>query len=122
VRVHELSMCEAIARTAAAHAAGRAVRSVTVRIGHLRQAVPETLTFCWAMVTKTTALDGSELRVEHVPAVVTCAACGVATTLEAPILSCGSCGSREVRLRAGDEFLIASLELAPETTRSGDRD
>jgi hydrogenase nickel incorporation protein HypA/HybF len=120
--VHELSMCQAIARTASAHAAGRSVRSVTVRIGHLRQVVPETLAFCWTMVTSTTTLDGSELRVEHVPAVVTCAACGIATTLEAPVLACATCGSHDVRLRAGDELLVASLQLAPEATLSGERD
>jgi hydrogenase nickel incorporation protein HypA/HybF len=107
-------MCEAIARTVVDHAGDRPVRSVTVRIGHLRQVVPETLTFSWEMVTRTTALDGSGLRVEHVPAVVACAACGAVTTLDAPILACGTCGTRAVTLRSGDEMLITSIELAPE--------
>ena len=46
------------------------MRSVTVRIAHLRQVVLETLTFSWEIVTRTTALEGALLRVEHVPAVV----------------------------------------------------
>jgi hydrogenase nickel incorporation protein HypA/HybF len=121
VQVHELSMCEAIARTVAAHARGRQVRSVTVRIGHLRQVVPETLTFSWTMVTNATLLEGSELRVDHIPAVVSCDACGT-TTLDAPVLACASCGTRAVTLRSGDEFLVASLDLAPEAMVSGERD
>jgi hydrogenase nickel incorporation protein HypA/HybF len=113
VSVHELSMCEAIARTVADHAGDRQVRSVTVRIGFLRQVVPETLAFAWDMVTRTTPLDGSRLQVEHVPAVVGCAACGAVTRLDAPVLACGSCGTRAVTLRSGDELLIASLDVAP---------
>jgi hydrogenase nickel incorporation protein HypA/HybF len=111
VSVHELSMCEAIARTVADHAGGRPVRSVTVRIGHLRQVVPETLTFSWEMVTRATALDGARMHVEHVPAVVVCATCGAVTTLDAPILACGTCGTRAVTLRSGDEMLLTSIEL-----------
>jgi hydrogenase nickel incorporation protein HypA/HybF len=122
VPVHELSMCEAIAQTVADHAGGRSVRSVTVRIGVLRQVVPETLTFCWDMVTRTTALDGAALRVEHVPAVVVCASCGASTTLDAPVLACGSCGDRDVRLRSGDELLVASLEIAQDAAVSGEPD
>jgi hydrogenase nickel incorporation protein HypA/HybF len=119
VSVHELSMCEAIARTVDVHAGGRPVQSVTVRIGHLRQVVPETLEFSWSMVTSTTALEGTELRVEHVPAVVTCEACGATTTLDAPVLACETCGASAVTLISGDELLIASLELAPERSVSG---
>jgi hydrogenase nickel incorporation protein HypA/HybF len=111
VSVHELSICDAIARTVADHAAGRPVRSVTVRIGHLRQVVPETLMFSWEMVTRTTVLDGARLRVEHVPAVVACAACGAVTTLDAPILACGTCCTRTVALRSGDEMLVTSIEV-----------
>jgi hydrogenase nickel incorporation protein HypA/HybF len=87
------------------------VRSVTVRIGHLRQVVPDTLTFSWEMVTRATALDGARMHVEHVPAVVACAACGAVTTLDAPILACGTCGTRAVTLRSGDEMLVTSIEL-----------
>ena len=56
--MHELSMCDAIARTVVDRAAGRRVLSVSVRIGHLRQVVPDTMTFCWEMVTAGTELDG----------------------------------------------------------------
>jgi hydrogenase nickel incorporation protein HypA/HybF len=122
VSVHELSMCEAIARAVDVHAGGRPVQSVTVRIGHLRQVVPETLEFSWSMVTSTTVLEGTELRVEHVPAVVTCDACGATTTLDAPVLACGDCGARAVTLISGDELLIASLQLASEQIVSGRQD
>ena len=51
--MHELSICSAIASTAAKHAEGRPVSQVTVQIGHLRQVVPDALQFSWEVVSST---------------------------------------------------------------------
>lgn len=109
--MHELAISEAIARSAIKHAAGRPVASVIVQIGHLRQVVPDALTFSWEMATAGTELDGAELAVDHVPAVVACGACGERTTLEVPVLRCGTCGTHEVALEQGDELVLVSIEI-----------
>ncbi len=110
--MHELSLCEAIAGAVTRHAAGRPVARVLVRIGHLRQVVPDALTFSWEMLSTGTDLEGSVLDVESVPAVVSCSACGEETTLDLPILACGRCYNRDVTLISGEEFAVVSLELA----------
>ena len=84
---------------------------VLVRIGHLRQVVPDALTFSWQMLTAGTDLDGSVLEIESVPATVSCSACGAETTLDMPIVACGQCYSRDVTLLTGEEFAVVSLEL-----------
>jgi hydrogenase nickel incorporation protein HypA/HybF len=94
------------------HAAGRAVEQVTVRIGHLRQVVPDALLFGWELLTGATALEGAELVIEQVPATILCGQCGAESTLDLPVLACGSCGSFEVKLLTGDEFLVVSMDLA----------
>jgi hydrogenase nickel incorporation protein HypA/HybF len=109
--MHELSLSDAIRVTVMKHAEGRTVQQVTVRIGHLRQVVPEALLFAWKMVTQSTELDTTELIIEEIPAVVACTQCGEVTTLGAPILACGACESFDVKLLSGEEFLVASLEL-----------
>jgi hydrogenase nickel incorporation protein HypA/HybF len=109
--VHELSVCEAILGSVTTHADGRRVTQVNVRIGHLRQVVPDALLFGWEMLTEPTDLKGCELVVEQVPAVVRCSACAAETTLDMPILCCGSCGSFDVKLLSGEEFLIVSMDL-----------
>lgn len=109
--MHELSLCEAIADSVARHAAGRPVRRASVRIGYLRQVVPESMSFCWEVLTDGTDLAGCELDIEHVPAVVACAACGEVTALDLPVLLCGSCGSTEVVLQTGEELLLVSIDL-----------
>jgi hydrogenase nickel incorporation protein HypA/HybF len=110
-RVHELSLCEAIMQKALAHADGHRVEAVTVRIGHLRQVVPDALQFSWQVVTDSSELKGAELVIEQVPAVVECTDCGQRTTLDMPILACSSCESFEVKLVSGDEFLVVSMDL-----------
>jgi hydrogenase nickel incorporation protein HypA/HybF len=110
VRVHELSMCEAIARKVVDRADGRPVARVVVRIGHLRQVVPDAMTFSWELLTASTELDGAELEIEHVPAVVECSACAAVTTLTMPVLACAACGSIDVTLSSGDELLLVSFE------------
>ena len=110
--MHELSLCEAIADSVARHADGRPVRRASVRIGYLRQVVPESMSFCWQVLTDGTDLSGCELDIEHVPAVVACGACGEVTILDLPVLLCGSCGSTEVVLQAGEELLLVSIDLA----------
>jgi hydrogenase nickel incorporation protein HypA/HybF len=110
--MHELSLCEAIAGAVNRHAGGRPVTRVLVRIGHLRQVVPDALVFSWQMISTGTDLEGSELEIESVPATVACRACGSRTTLDMPIVACGECFDRDVELLTGEEFAVVSLELA----------
>jgi hydrogenase nickel incorporation protein HypA/HybF len=110
--VHELSICEAILQKVNAHAEGRAVTSVTAKIGHLRQVVPDALLFSWEVVTESTEHKGAVLQIEQVPAVIECTECGRRTTLDLPILSCSACESFAVTLISGDEFQLVSMEVS----------
>ena len=109
--MHELSICNAIASTAAKHADGRSVTQVTVQIGHFRQVVPDALQFSWEVVSEATVLKDAALVIEQVPAVVECASCGVRTTLDLPILACGHCQGFEVKLVSGEELIVVSIDL-----------
>ncbi len=90
-----MSICNAIARTATEHADGHPVSQVTVRIGYLRQVVPDALQFNWEVVSAQLGLEDAELVIEHVPAVVECRACGAV----------------DVRLVSGEELLVVSIDL-----------
>lgn len=110
--MHELAVCEAIAGTVRDRAGDGNPRVVRVRIGYLRQVVPDSLVFSWEMVTAGTDLEGCDLAVDYIPAVVACPACGARTTLCAPVLLCGSCDSADVELISGNEFDLASFDVA----------
>ena len=111
--VHELSVCGAIARIVERRAAGREVRTVHVQIGQLRQIVPDTLAYCWELLCADTALAGSRLEVENIPASIRCRACGRTTELgDLPVFACGGCTGINVELLSGEEFLVTALDLA----------
>jgi hydrogenase nickel incorporation protein HypA/HybF len=110
--LHELSLCEAIAESVSRHARGRGVTRVVVRVGHLRQVVPDSLLFSWEVLTSGSDLDGCLLDIEQVPATIECNRCHATTTLEMAIFVCGACGDSDVTVRSGEELLVVSLELA----------
>ncbi|CAN5233545.1 hydrogenase maturation nickel metallochaperone HypA [soil metagenome] len=109
--MHELSLCEAILNHVEERVGDRPVRRVEVRIGHLRQVVPDALMFSWEMLTECSGRTGCELVVEHIPAVVRCRACGIDTTLDWPVLACATCESHDVELRSGNELDLAWIEV-----------
>jgi hydrogenase nickel incorporation protein HypA/HybF len=113
--VHELSICGSIADIASRHAGGRAVKVINVRVGQLRQIVPDTLTYCWELVSADTSLAGSRICVESVPARIRCRSCEHVTDVGAlPVFVCGGCGGFDAQVVSGEEFLITSLELGEE--------
>jgi hydrogenase nickel incorporation protein HypA/HybF len=110
--VHELSICSSIADIATRRAAGRTVVVINMRIGQLRQIVPDTLMYCWELVSADTPLAGSRISAEYVPARISCRLCGQVTEVgEVPVFACGGCGGVDVQVVSGEEFLITSLEL-----------
>ena len=113
--MHELSICGSIADIVSRRAGGRSVRVINVRVGQLRQVVPDTLAYCWELVCAGTSLDGSRLAVEQVPARLRCRDCeSEAEVGDLPVFVCAKCGGFNTEVVAGEEFLIASLELGPE--------
>jgi len=113
--VHELSLCRSIANIVGRHAEGRTVSVVRIQIGQLRQVVPDTLVYCWDLVSAGTPLAGSRMDVEGVPARIRCQACGhVAEVGDVPVFACADCGSTDAEIVSGEEFMITSLELAAE--------
>lgn len=110
--MHELSLCRAIARIATEHARGRPVLAITLQVGQLRQVVPQTLIYCWKLVSENTPLAGSQLVVESIPALVECASCEGRQPLASVAVRCPACGSDDVAIAGGDEFLVKTLDLA----------
>jgi hydrogenase nickel incorporation protein HypA/HybF len=111
--VHELSLCQAIAGVVKPYADGHHVDIVRVKIGALRQVVPESLTFCWTLVRDYEDMPDAELELEFITAQVRCRACGQHSTItSAWSLLCPHCESADVEVLRGDEFLVTSLDVS----------
>lgn len=112
--MHELSLCRSIYGIVDKARDDRTVTAIHLQVGQLRQVVPDTLTYCWSMITETTPLAGSTLDIDHVPVRLDCAACGERTTVEhVLVLTCAACSSGDISLHTGEEFMVTSIDLAP---------
>jgi hydrogenase nickel incorporation protein HypA/HybF len=112
--VHELAIADSVVRIASEHAAGRPVRAVFVKVGHLRQVVPAALRFSFELVAAGTPVAGARLEIEHVAAAGRCRSCGVEGALDAFPLACRTCGGLDVSVTRGEELQVDALELDDE--------
>jgi hydrogenase nickel incorporation protein HypA/HybF len=109
--MHELSLSSAILGTVLKHAGGRRVTQVDVRVGWLRQVVPQSLEFYFGFVTRDTVCAGARLALEVVPARLACGECAREWELDLPVFRCPACGSSAVTVIQGNEFEVESIEI-----------
>jgi hydrogenase nickel incorporation protein HypA/HybF len=109
--MHELAIAQSMFEIARRHARGKRVTKVEVRVGHLRQVVPASLSFAFELTAMGTELEGAELEIVQVPAAGVCRDCGTDLQLPDFPLMCSSCGGLDIDLTAGEELQVESLEL-----------
>ena len=112
--MHELAISSAVLESVLRHAAGRQVSAVKLRVGHLRQVVPDSLEFYWGIVTRDGVCEGSVLEQEVIAARLECTACAREWEIELPVFRCPTCGGADVRVAAGDELEVESIEVEEE--------
>jgi hydrogenase nickel incorporation protein HypA/HybF len=110
--MHELSLADAVVRIACAHAGERRIEKIELKVGHLRQVVPDSLAFAFTLLAEGTVAEGAELVMEDVPAAGVCRACGVESEWSGFPLACAGCGSLDVELVRGEELLVDALTMA----------
>ncbi len=112
--MHEMGIAQQIVDIAAgaipAEAGDAPVESVLIRVGKLTAVVPESLRFCWEVITRDTRLAGSRLDIEEVPVVGRCTSCGAQVVIEQPPFACNECDG-DLDFLSGRELMVKSLEL-----------
>lgn len=109
--MHELSLSSAIVNTVVKHAAGRRVSVVNLRVGCLRQVVPDSLDFYFVFVARGTVCEGARLEQEAIEARLRCNACDREWELEIPAFRCPTCAGSDVTVASGNEFEVESIEV-----------
>ena len=110
--MHDLSLSSAILGTVVKHADGRRVTVVSLRVGALRQVVPDTLDFYFDIVAKETVCEGARLDQELIAARLRCANCENEWEIELPVFMCPTCGpGGAVEVASGNEFEVESIEV-----------
>ncbi|MGI8712891.1 MAG: hydrogenase maturation nickel metallochaperone HypA [Solirubrobacteraceae bacterium] len=109
--MHELSVATAVLNTALKHADDRLVTGVTVRLGAMRQVVPDSLSFYFDIVARDTACEGATLTLEQIETLLRCDGCNRQWSPEIPAFRCPDCGSADVTVLTGEELEVDYIEV-----------
>ena len=111
--MHELSIVEGlidiVKDTAREHGLSKVTR-IKLRIGEMRQVVPDALLFAFEIAGKDTVAEGAEILITNVPTKAHCDGCGIDFGVEEFCFVCTGCGSGQVTVTEGKELYIDSLE------------
>jgi hydrogenase nickel incorporation protein HypA/HybF len=114
--MHELSVASAVLNTAVKHADGRPVTVVSLRVGRLRQVVPDSLRFYFEIVARDTVCEHARLELIEIECRLHCSTCGREWEPIIPAFRCPDCASAEVRVMAGEELEVDYIEVEQEET------
>ncbi|MBU0733396.1 MAG: hydrogenase maturation nickel metallochaperone HypA, partial [Proteobacteria bacterium] len=89
----------------------RLVRSVRLNIGQLSAIVPESLSFCFNVMTSGTELEGAKLIMEIIPLRGTCKECRREFEIKNYAFECPFCSSSQIDTIAGQELSIVEMEV-----------
>ena len=115
--MHELPITENILRIALDYAKRSQATQVTdlnLVIGQLASIVDDSVQFYWDIVSKGTLCEGATLHFERIPAQMVCLDCNHTYTLARGLEACPQCESFRVRVQAGEEFRLESIEIETE--------
>ena len=88
------------------------VEKVNLKIGKLAAVVDTSLTFCFEIITKDTALENATLNIDFIPVTIHCKSCENTREVDDPMFQCPFCENSEIELLTGREIEIISIELA----------
>jgi len=110
--MHELSLVGAVVESLeemAREKGWKKVTKVTLKIGRMRQVIPEVMVFSFSVATEGTIMEGSSLEIEEVPLTSRCLVCG--EEWEGLFFLCPRCGSDEIETTGGMEMDLKSVEV-----------
>jgi hydrogenase nickel incorporation protein HypA/HybF len=112
--MHEGSLTEdlfehVLIHASAAHA--RRVTHVTVTIGALSDATPESIQFYWESMAPGTIAGQAELEFATAPGTASCTTCGEKFEILEAYAACPKCGAFPVQVTGGNAVYLSSLEV-----------
>lgn len=86
------------------------VKRVNLQIGAMAAIVPESLDFCFGLLSRDTLADGATLAIETIPVIARCEDCRISYEVENQVFLCPQCGMPSLELVSGRELSVVSLE------------
>lgn len=87
------------------------VKALNLVIGQLSSIVDDSVQFYWDIISKDTLCEGAVLNFERIEAQMNCLDCGHSYVLSRGLEACPQCGGFQVRVIAGDDFRLESIDV-----------
>jgi hydrogenase nickel incorporation protein HypA/HybF len=112
--MHEMSIAQSLIdilhEEMAKHGAAT-LRSVRLSVGELSAIVPESLSFCFEIITQGTPLEGAKLLMDRIPLRGYCPQCEETFDIKEFVFICPTCGSPNIETIEGQELSIVEMEV-----------
>jgi hydrogenase nickel incorporation protein HypA/HybF len=102
-----------LAEAEKAHA--RKVLKVSLKVGELTGVIPDSLSFCFELLSKSTIAENARITIEKVPIRGYCSKCKGDFVITNNHYRCNTCGNINIDLTSGRELQIDHLEIEDET-------
>lgn len=112
--MHEMSLCQELARLIAERAAADGfsrVRRVVLDIGALSHVMPEAMAFGFDVATRGGPAEGALLEIRRPPGTAWCTDCAASRAIAARGDACPACGGHKVLVTGGDDLRLKELEV-----------
>ena len=112
--MHELSVSQSILEIALRHAEPTSATRITnlyLVIGKLSSIVDDSVQFYWDIISKDTIAEGATLHFRRIPVELLCLECGMRYSPGGEDFACPNCQSERVKVVAGEEFYLDSIEV-----------
>ena len=106
---HVIKKCEEVAKENDV----KKIQAVTIQLGEVSGVLHDYLqdAWKWAAANKSEMMQGSELKIETIPAITFCEDCKQEYETVKHGKICPNCGSEHTYLLQGNEFLIKEIEV-----------
>jgi hydrogenase nickel incorporation protein HypA/HybF len=112
--MHEMSIAQSlidIIRQEMIKHNATALKNVRLNIGQLTAIVPDSLSFCFDVITSGTEMEGAKLIMDIIPLQGKCNSCGETFQIQDYVFECPHCNSAAIETISGQELSIVEMEV-----------
>jgi hydrogenase nickel incorporation protein HypA/HybF len=112
--MHELSVTQSVLEIATRHAKSAGATRITILnlvIGQLSSIIDDSVQFYWDIISQGTLAEGATLNFRRIPVELNCLDCNEIYNPGSDDFACPSCGSIRIKVLAGEEFYLDSIEV-----------
>ena len=112
--MHELGIAENIldiVRRSVPEGRASAVGNIRLRVGQFAGIVPDSLKFCFSVISSDAGMANAALHIEHPPLAASCRDCGNESAVKNYVFLCPACGGGNLEIVSGKELEIIDIEI-----------